>query len=833
MGKHPTSKDQGIMKYLYCSKGWDSPKDSQIDVPENSTNVLIIPKPVEKGKTIVLDDGEGSEKSPDIVIKIESETSDSKSDSDLEILDASNPSVQESERKRKRSYELRRVFQEHWAVKLPWAEPHRGEDGRNSQARCIYCSKIEGRDLLLVAKIDALWKHAGRKKATKTMYIGKKKVMKGDVYFDPANAHVQNEKLYFARGQESVAEQVTTFSSMERKMKLVNFTVLFHVLSKGSPMLDYEQHFALCKQLKVPNLPTKHWNDNSGWDMAECMTRVVIEHHKKELKDAAIFSLSADEVTTIDNQSWLSIHCYVVKEWKRMPILLTLQRVVDGCTADKLTSLIVNSTLEIGGLSKKELAEKLVSFGGDGAAVFQGCNTGVIQQLKGSYAPYTMGIHCCAHMTNLAFEKLDKLAIVSRLEHLCNSLYAYFASSPKRHLEYQKLAGLTGTEGNKLLRNNKTRWISLLLPMQRVLAEYKTLIAKLGEDSSSGAGAKATLTLMLDLQTFFAFSCLMPLFQAMDKLIKIAQARDVFVSDFVAAIKDCQADLNLWYSNDSIEAFTGAEFQHFNDLIADQSSTIEQEWRADLNDGEEFLSFRILGQSYNMHWTPKNILERESVSHQAYHTIIAEVKVQCSQAAEVIINQLDEKFPNCELMDSFGIVFPQYWKSGKSLSTFPLHFAVLKKYFCEKKSLKENGEGNSSIDISQALNLELLESQMSLFKLTMKQNGPQILEEGPFDENPLTKLWIKLSKNPIFCDRICEWFKVAQIAIVTVVGSVEDERTFSTVAWMKNKVRNRLTDHLDTSVQMYAQRYWDIHTFPYQDAITLWKDSKGRVGTTL
>jgi len=40
--------------------------------------------------------------------------------------------------------------------------------------------------------------------------------------------------------------------------------------------------------------------------------------------------MSCDEVTTINNQSWLFIHVYVTEEWKRVPILLNLQRVVNG-----------------------------------------------------------------------------------------------------------------------------------------------------------------------------------------------------------------------------------------------------------------------------------------------------------------------------------------------------------------------------------------------------------------------------------------------------------------------------------------------------------------------
>ncbi len=84
------------------------------------------------------------------------------------------------------------------------------------------------------------------------------------------------------------------------------------------------------------------------------------------------FYVSCDEVTTIDNQSWLSIHVYVIKEWKKVSIMLNLQRVVDGATFYNLTSFIVKSLMEFGGLSETNLANKLVSFGVD-SYYFPGC----------------------------------------------------------------------------------------------------------------------------------------------------------------------------------------------------------------------------------------------------------------------------------------------------------------------------------------------------------------------------------------------------------------------------------------------------------------------------
>jgi hypothetical protein len=61
--------------------------------------------------------------------------------------------------------------------------------------------------------------------------------------------------------------------------------------------------------------------------------------------------MSADEVTTIDNQSWLSVHLYIVEAWKRVPIFLNLQKVVDGGTSNIMTSMIVESLIKFGRLT--------------------------------------------------------------------------------------------------------------------------------------------------------------------------------------------------------------------------------------------------------------------------------------------------------------------------------------------------------------------------------------------------------------------------------------------------------------------------------------------------
>ena len=447
---------------------------------------------------------------------------------DLEVLDPVLASPCHEKIRKRRSYEANKHFQDSWAAKLSWAESVIGADGKVSQVRCRICTAVEGREKLLIPKIDSLWKHAGRRRAL----VNVEKVKKGNFYFLSTNVHVKNERIYFSRGGDTVLQQVAQGVVQERKRKEVQFRLLFHVFSLGRPMTDFAASKVLFQQLNVPNFPLKHWNEASRWNMASSMATVISERTKTLIKEARFLAISADEVTTVDNQSWLSLHIYVCRAWKRVPILLCLQRLLDGQRADLVKETIVSALDLHGGVTEKDLSERLVCFGTDGDSVFQGCNTRVTVQLKSYNAPYMFGVHCMAHRTNLVVQTLSNLPLVAKVETLCERLYNYFTVSPKRHLEFTKLVDVVETGGLKLLRNVKTRWISVLEPLKRIMVEYKTLIVKMAEDAAVknpnakdkevSAKARNNLDLLCDVGTLLALPCLTPLLESVESLIKFA-----------------------------------------------------------------------------------------------------------------------------------------------------------------------------------------------------------------------------------------------------------------------------------------------------------------------
>jgi hypothetical protein len=55
-----------------------------------------------------------------------------------------------------------------------------------------------------------------------------------------------------------------------------------------------------------------------------------------------------------------------------------------------------------------------------------------------------------------------------------------------------------------------------------------------------------------------------------------------------------------------------------------------------------------------------------------------------------------------------------------------------------------------------------------------------------------------------------------------VLSNVEDDRCFSNLSFMKSKLKNWLTAHLDLVVWMYAKSFYIMKTFQFTTTIRSW-----------
>ena len=196
-------------------------------------------------------------------------------------------------------------------------------------------------------------------------------------------------------------------------------------------------------------------------------------------------------------------------------------------------------------------------------------------------------------------ETLSNYPLVSRLEGLFQSVYSYFCCSHKRTSELQKLADLMETKAKKMLRNVETRWISMRSPAQRILSEYKVLVAKMGVDMpppvghKGNASAVGNFNALVDVEVLLSLACFVPMLNTVHCLIKLTQARDIFVCDFMQAIKVCQNELLRMFIEPS-SAFQTVEFARYSEIINLKSADIPLEWRElDGNSGVKHLVFSL------------------------------------------------------------------------------------------------------------------------------------------------------------------------------------------------------------------------------------------------
>lgn len=156
----------------------------------------------------------------------------------------------------------------------------------------------------------------------------------------------------------------------------------------------------------------------------------------ESVRKSRFISLSIDEVTAIDNISWVCIHIYTFNEHVRKSHLVIVHRMKEVCNSENLFNLVVNSFKENINLNDVEIMRKLICVGADGASVMQGNRNGLYIHLQTSVASYMIPIHYMAHRLNLAYKIVSTHTCVAKVEELIDEVYAYFSKISKKNEEF-------------------------------------------------------------------------------------------------------------------------------------------------------------------------------------------------------------------------------------------------------------------------------------------------------------------------------------------------------------------------------------------------------------
>jgi len=73
--------------------------------------------------------------------------------------------------------------------------------------------------------------------------------------------------------------------------------------------------------------------------------------------------------------------------------------------------------------------------------------------------------------------------------------------------------------------------------------------------------------------------------------------------------------------------------------------------------------------------------EQLPVTRADLEAFVTSVKGQCRDAAEMLSTELDARFPEVELMNALGVVFPQYWLQSNCDDLLSMHVKTLRAHF--------------------------------------------------------------------------------------------------------------------------------------------------------
>ena len=63
------------------------------------------------------------------------------------------------------------------------------------------------------------------------------------------------------------------------------------------------------------------------WEIVDALSSVMLSHSRQDIASSNFYALSLDEASALGRTSFLCVHLYILRNWRRTPIFLGLMEV--------------------------------------------------------------------------------------------------------------------------------------------------------------------------------------------------------------------------------------------------------------------------------------------------------------------------------------------------------------------------------------------------------------------------------------------------------------------------------------------------------------------------
>jgi hypothetical protein len=224
---------------------------------------------------------------------------------------------------------------------------------------------------------------------------------------------------------------------------------------------------------------TNYTHHSSTKEFQQSLAEVVVDELVSEVGESGVFSIMLDESTDVSVSQNVVVYVRYLASvgGKVTPVTRFLGiKQLSVATAESIFCELVSL---LGSFNFK--LDKLVGVSTDGAFVMVGCKSGVVTRLR-QVTSGLLATHCIAH--RLA---LGKIRYLVKFQDVLNSMFKYFASSPKNMSKLQAIEAVLQSFQTHLQQVFHTRWLSFEGSVQAVVVNYPSLVSVFIEDNSAKA----------------------------------------------------------------------------------------------------------------------------------------------------------------------------------------------------------------------------------------------------------------------------------------------------------------------------------------------------------
>jgi hypothetical protein len=519
----------------------------------------------------------------------------------------------------------------------------------------------------------------------------------------------------------------------------------------------------------------------------------------------------------------------------------------------------------IGGLTRSDFARRIVGLAGDGAPVVMGTQNGALKKIKDAMAPFAIGVWCHAHRVGLVGRDLEKNAHVDKTRRFVILLASDMRGSVQRVQRRLDVLREVLEAEVQILSCHAVRWLSLYRALRNVCMQIGPLAVYYGRRAESDAAAQGISMQLQQTDFLLVMHGVLGVLEVLQTLSTCLQRATSGIPDIVPAITSACASLNRQFiaEPDSTAANCPGSScgPAFSQLVCNEQqgiagnfkirflsgldSRISEQLPEESSESEEYAVMEVATNvpEYFLLWHRRGNRRRhqDPTTKDCWDTLVAQARKDIASVAEHAIGCIEERIPlqTQHLLTASQFMTSGWWGldgtmtdaerieavDGVDVEDLLAHLSRLGSLFCNEKEIAGQDEQVLKVpgllsnqvfladldgvlgDGTRQLSSQLRDEAEALTHY-IKQWPCSAMEGSVDGMMPYTEFWdsVLTDADSAFLEDCPNVAKLVQILSVMPHGSVENERAFSLLNYVKSDGRSKLSQvHLNAQARLRDQ----------------------------